>query len=147
MDHQRMTTSGNIPVTTIPALRYANADAAIDWLKTALGFAEKAVYRDPAGIVQHAELLLGNGMVMIGTAGQSQETAHWFVLPEAAGAVTGSVYLIVPDCGPVYASATAAAAEILQELEAKPYGGNAFIVRDPEGYIWSIGEYNPWSTT
>lgn len=106
----------------------------------------ESCYRDKNGIVEHAELLLGNGMVMIGTAGQNKQAAHWFVLPKAAGAVTGSVYLIVPDCGPAYASAKAAGAEILQELEAKGYGGNAFIVRDPEGFIWSIGEYNPWST-
>jgi hypothetical protein len=29
---------------------------------------------------------------------------------------------------------------------SKDYGGKAFIVRDPEGHIWSIGEYIPWST-
>ena len=141
-----MTTSINIPVTTIPAIRYADAAKAIEWLKNALGFTAKAVYRDKTGTVEHAELLLGNGMVMIGTAGQNKQTAHWFVLPKVASAVTGSVYLIVPDCGPVYATAKAAGAEMLQELEAKSYGGSSFIVRDPEGYIWSIGEYNPWST-
>jgi uncharacterized glyoxalase superfamily protein PhnB len=83
---------------------------------------------------------------MIGTVGQNQETAHWFVKPAAVGGVTSSVYLIVPDCEPVYAAAKAAGAEILQELQAKDYGGKAFIVRDPEGHIWSVGEYNPWAT-
>ena len=141
-----MTTANNLPVTTIPALRYADADKAIAWLKSALGFTAKAIYRDDAGTVAHAELLLGNGMVMIGTAGQNKQTAHWFVLPQAVGAVTGSVYLIVPDCVPVYAQAQAAGAEMLLPLEAKDYGGSSFIVRDPEGYIWSVGDYNPWST-
>ncbi len=145
-DHVGMTTSNNLPVTTIPAIRYADADKAIEWLKSALGFTAKAVYRDGAGAVAHAELLLGNGMVMIGTAGLDKKTAHWFVQPQAVGAVTASVYLIVPDCEPVYASAKAAGAEILQELEAKDYGGRSFIVRDPEGQIWSVGEYNPWSS-
>jgi uncharacterized glyoxalase superfamily protein PhnB len=146
MDHEPMTNSNTIPVTSIPAIRYSNADKAIDWLKDALGFTAKAVYRDNKGIVAHAELLLGNGMVMIGTVGQNQETAHWFVKPAAVGGVTSSVYLIVPDCEPVYAAAKAAGAEILQELQAKDYGGKAFIVRDPEGHIWSVGEYNPWAT-
>lgn len=135
-----------IPVTSIPAIRYANADKAIDWLKDALGFTEKAVYRDDSGVVAHAELLLGSGMVMIGTVGQNKETAHWFVQPRAVGGVTASVYLIVPDCEPVYGKAKTAGAEVLQELQTKDYGGKAFIVRDPEGHIWSIGEYNPWST-
>jgi len=141
-----MTTSATIPVTTIPAIRYADANKAIDWLKQALGFTEKAVYRNPAGVVEHAELILGNGMIMIGTAGHNKETSHWFVQPGAAGGVTASVYLIVSDCEAVYATAKAAGAEVLQELQSKEYGGKAFIIRDPEGQIWSLGEYNPWAT-
>jgi uncharacterized glyoxalase superfamily protein PhnB len=140
-----MTNSNTIPVTSIPAIRYADANKAIDWLKQALGFTEKAVYRDAGGAVAHAELLLGNGMVMIGTFGLIKETSHWYVQPSAAGGVTSSVYLIVPDCEPVYASAKAAGAEILHELEVKEYGGAGFTVRDPEGQIWSVGEYNPWA--
>ena len=139
-----MTSSPEIPVTTIPAIRYADADRAIHWLEQALGFTVRAVYRDAEGVVAHAELVLGNGMVMIGTAGRDKPTAHWFVLPQAAGAVTGSVYLIVPDCEAPYARTKAAGAEILQDLQTKDYGGKAFIVRDSEGYIWSVGEYNPW---
>jgi uncharacterized glyoxalase superfamily protein PhnB len=141
-----MTNLKTIPVTSIPAIRYADANKAIDWLKQALGFTEKAVYRDASGAVAHAELLLGNGMVMIGTVGLIKETAHWYVQPSATGGVTASIYLIVPDCDPVYASAKAAGAEILQELETKEYGGKAFTVRDPEGQIWSVGEYNPWAS-
>jgi len=129
----------------IPAIRYADANRAIAWLKQALGFTEKAVYRNASGAVEHAELLFGNGMVMIGTFGLIGETAAWFVEPHAAGGLTASVYLIVEDCEPVYASAQAAGAEFLQELQSKEYGGKAFIVRDPEGQIWSVGEYDPWS--
>ncbi len=140
-----MSNTNSLPVTTIPAIRYVDANQAIEWLKQALGFTEKAVFRNAEGVVEHAELLLGNGMVMIGTFGHIQETAHWFVQPRDAGGLTASVYLIVADCAPVYASAKAAGAEILQELEAKSYGGKAFIVRDPEGQIWSVGEYNPWA--
>jgi uncharacterized glyoxalase superfamily protein PhnB len=140
-----MTNSHAIRVTSIPAIRYANADTAIDWLTHALGFTAKAVYREKNGVVAHAELVLGNGMVMIGTVGQNQETSRWFVEPSAVGGVTASVYLIVPDCEPVYAAAKAARPEILQDLVAKDYGGKAFIVRDPEGHIWSIGEYDLWS--
>jgi uncharacterized glyoxalase superfamily protein PhnB len=32
------------------------------------------------------------------------------------------------------------------ELETKEYGGKAFTCRDPEGHIWSIGEYDPWES-
>ena len=30
------------------------------------------------------------------------------------------------------------------ELKEMDYGGKAFSVRDPEGYLWSVGEYDPW---
>jgi uncharacterized glyoxalase superfamily protein PhnB len=134
-----------IPVTTIPTLRYVRPNEAIEWLKTALGFEEKIVHRTDAGVVEHAELTLGNGMVMIGTAGHEQSTARWYTQPQTAGAVTSSIYLVVPDCGPVHASAVQAGAEFLQELRTESYGGRSFIVRDPEGQIWSLGEYNPWA--
>jgi uncharacterized glyoxalase superfamily protein PhnB len=65
-----------IPVTIIPAIRYIDPDRAIEWIKTALGFTEKVVYRTTAGVVEHAELTLGSGMVMIGTEGYNQPTAH-----------------------------------------------------------------------
>ncbi|WP_263383659.1 VOC family protein [Granulicella arctica] len=114
-----MKSTSDIRVTTIPAIRYTDPDRAIEWLKTALGFTEKVVYRNTAGIVEHAELAFGNGMVMIGTAGRNEQTAHWFVQPHSVGAVTASVYLIVADCGPAWVSAKGAGAEILQEMETK----------------------------
>ncbi len=140
-----MSQTQDILVTTIPAFRYEDANRAIEWLKAALGFTEKAVYRSPEGVVEHAELVLGKGMIMLGTAGHIAKTAHWFTQPNTAGAVTGSVYLAVPDCDQPYASAVAIGAELLQDMETQSYGGRSFIVRDPEGFIWSVGEYNPWS--
>jgi uncharacterized glyoxalase superfamily protein PhnB len=51
----------------------------------------------------------------------------------------------VQDCDAIEAKAKSAGAEFLQELETKSYGGRSFIVRDPEGQIWSLGEYDPWT--
>jgi uncharacterized glyoxalase superfamily protein PhnB len=31
------------------------------------------------------------------------------------------------------------------ELKEMEYGGKAFSVQDPEGYLWSVGEYDPWA--
>jgi uncharacterized glyoxalase superfamily protein PhnB len=52
--------------TIFPALRYRDANAAIDWLGRAFGLQEKVVYRGEDGAVQHAELTLGRGLVMLG---------------------------------------------------------------------------------
>jgi len=55
------------------------------------------------------------------------------------------VYIIVPDCKPVYGRVQASGAELLQELRTMDYGGQAFTVRDAEGYHWAVGEYDPWA--
>jgi uncharacterized glyoxalase superfamily protein PhnB len=33
------------------------------------------------------------------------------------------------------------------ELRTMDYGGKAFTVRDPEGYTWAVGEYDPWKAS
>jgi uncharacterized glyoxalase superfamily protein PhnB len=134
-------------VTVIPAVRYRDCDRAITFLKSAFGFTEHAVYRTAEGAVIHAELLLGNGMVMLGTAGLNAATNDWFVQPdEIGGKVTCSNYLIVDDCAAAYENAKAAGAIVLMPLETKDYGGSGFTVQDMEGHNWSVGDYDPWAS-
>jgi hypothetical protein len=54
--------------TIIPALRYRDAPAAIDWLCRAFGFEKRAVYADDQGGIMHAQLTFGRDMVMLSTA-------------------------------------------------------------------------------
>lgn len=51
----------------ILAMRYRDAYAAIVWLCNAFGFKKHAVYA-AGDIAQHAQLILGNGMIMLGSA-------------------------------------------------------------------------------
>ena len=54
----------------IPGLRYADAPAAIEWLCEAFGFeATLVVPGEEEGAIAHAQLVLGNGMIMLGSAG------------------------------------------------------------------------------
>jgi uncharacterized glyoxalase superfamily protein PhnB len=129
----------------IPSLRYRDAHAAIAWLETAFGFVRRAVYDGPEGTVGHAELRLGTGMIMLGSSTNVNPYSQFYGTPaELGGKVTSPMYLVVEDCEPVYASAKAAGAEVILELRVMEYGGKAFTVRDPEGYMWSVGEYDPW---
>ena len=50
----------------IPALRYRNGQAAIDWLCKSFGFEKKMVVPGDGGRITHAELVLGNGIIMLG---------------------------------------------------------------------------------
>lgn len=137
----------NHPAYVIPSVLYSNADVGIAWLTSVLGFREHVAYRGADGVVEHAELLFGDaGMVMVGTAGRNPETAQWNALPrELGGKSTGGVYLIVPDCTPVWERVQAAQAEVLMPLRTMSYGGQVFAVRDMDGHIWSFGEYSPWT--
>ena len=132
--------------TLIPSLRYRDAQAAIEWLERAFGFTRHAYYPGPEGAVGHAELRHGSGMIMLGSASNPNAYPQFAATPgEIGGRVTSPLYLVVEDCRPVWESCKAAGAEVVMEPREMDYGGRAFTVRDPEGYVWAVGEYSPWT--
>ncbi|MGA2649934.1 MAG: VOC family protein [Terracidiphilus sp.] len=131
--------------SVIPALRYRNAPAAIEWLCGVIGFSRHAVYGGENGTIGHAELALNGGMIMLGSA-KDDEHSHRFKSPdELDGVETRSVYIVVPDADAVHARAVAAGATIVRPLQNTNYGSREFAVRDPEGHTWSLGTYDPWA--
>lgn len=130
--------------TIIPALRYRNAPAAIEWLVKTFGFARHAVYENEDGSIAHAELTLGGGIVMLGS---TKEDAYHkdFKSPEDLGGFeTSSVYLVVSNADAAYARAVEAGAVVVRPLQDTPYGSRDFGVKDPEGHSWWAGTYDPW---
>ncbi|MEO6969016.1 MAG: VOC family protein [Rhodanobacteraceae bacterium] len=132
--------------TIIPSMRYRNALEMIDWLCKAFGFEKNAVYADEKAVVQHAQLTFGNGMIMLGSVDNETAWGKRVVQPdEIGGKQTQACYVIVAGCASHYAQAKAAGAEIVDELETKDYGGSGYSCRDPEGHLWSFGDYDPWA--
>jgi len=127
--------------TIFPALRYRDAATAIDWLGRAFGFERHAVHEGPGGTVGHAELTLGDAMIMLGTAHEGGE-GYDAIAPPPGGS---ALYLAVDDVDGVYERARAAGAEIGREPTDTDYGSREFSARDPEGNIWSFGTYQPWT--
>lgn len=128
-----------------PSLRYADAKAAIAWLKSAFGFAEQEVCEGDLGSIAHAELELAGNLIMLGSVKNDQYGAS----PKTLGGVTGGIYIAFESSAEVdacYASAKAARAEIVRELGDTDYGSHDFSARDPEGHIWSFGTYRPQAT-
>jgi uncharacterized glyoxalase superfamily protein PhnB len=137
----------NSKSTVIPGMRYRDCLAAIEWLCKALGFEKHAVYIGEGSSVMHAELIFGNGMIMLGSESNRSEYSKYTAMPDdLGGRETHTISLIVSDCDAAYAQAKAADAEMVFELAEKGYGGKAFTCRDPEGYLWHVGSYNPWET-
>jgi uncharacterized glyoxalase superfamily protein PhnB len=128
----------------IPAFRYANAPAAIEWLCTVLGFERHAVYEGENGTIAHAEISLGNSIVMLGSAKDDAYGRNFKSPNELGGVETCSLYLVVPDADAAYARAQAAGATVSRPIEDMPYGSREFTVKDPEGHSWSVGTYDPW---
>ena len=132
--------------TVIPCLRYRDAPAAIDWLCSAFGFEKHAVHANPDGSIAHAQLIFGNGMIMLGSV--SNVESEWRRLikqpDEVGGAETQSAYLVVADADAVYARAKAAGAAIVLDIKDEDHGGRSFTCRDPEGHLWNFGSYDPW---
>ena len=134
----------NTVSTIIPSLRYDDALAAIDWLCRAFGFEKQAVYADDKGVVQHAQLVFGNGMIMLGSTANASAWGERIVQPRSIGGrETQCPCVIVADCDAHYARAKAAGAEIVMELEDTDYGSRGYSVRDLEGHLWSFGTYRP----
>jgi uncharacterized glyoxalase superfamily protein PhnB len=126
--------------TIFPVLRYRDAAGAIDWLQRAFGFEEKELYRNDDGKVQHAELRLGSGIVMLG----EHYEGGWFGdSPPEAAATSAGIYVRVDDPDAHCERARAAGAEIMRGPEDQPYGAREYSVRDLEGNPWSFGTYDP----
>ena len=129
--------------TIMPALRYRDAPAAINWLCQVFGFTRHAVYAQPDGSIGHAELTLGGGMIMLGSE-KNDEYGRGFKSPAEMDAETRSAYIVVADVDAVFARAQSSGALIVRPLQDTTYGSREFTVKDPEGHSWSVGTYDPW---
>ena len=132
--------------TAIPCLRYRDAPAAIDWLCRVFGFERHLVVPDDSGGIAHAQLALGDGMIMLGSVRANDYGLLMKQPDEVGGAQTQSSYLVVPDPDAVHARAVAAGARIALAIKDEDYGGRGFSCHDPEGHLWSIGSYDPWAS-
>ena len=128
----------------IPTMRYHDAPRMLDWLCDAFAFERHLVVPGDDGTIAHAQLVLGGGMIMLGSW-RDDAWGNLVKTARQAGAVTQSVYVVVPEVDAHYARATAAGAEIVQPLEDKAHGGRGYAARDPEGQLWSFGSYDPWA--
>jgi PhnB protein len=113
--------------TVTPYLVVPNADAELTFLKAAFGGHEVTCQRNPDGTVMHAEIAIGDSLVMLGQAG-----GQW--TPR-----TAALYLWVKDVDATYARALAAGATSESEPEDKPYGHRNAGVVDRNGVAWGIG--------
>jgi uncharacterized glyoxalase superfamily protein PhnB len=113
----------------------------IDWLRRAFGFEKQTAYMASEASVAHAQLSFGNGMIMLGSVDNTSAVSQRMFQPdEINGRETKNTNLIVSDCTPSTPPPKQPAPK--WSLGRCPYGGKSFTWRDPEGHLWSIGEYD-----
>jgi uncharacterized glyoxalase superfamily protein PhnB len=132
-------------VSIIPTMKYRDATAAIDWLGRAFGFQKRMVVEGKGGAIDHAELTLGDAMIMLGSFRGNEYEKNIRTPRDLGGVCTQSAYVVVDDVDEVYASAMAAGAKVYIELQEPDYGGKMFSCIDPEGQVWTFGSYDPWA--
>ena len=112
--------------TVTPYLVVSNADVELTFLRTAFGAAEIECNRSPDNAVMHAEVAIGDSLVMLGQAGGP-------CTPRPA-----ALYLWVENVDATYAKALAAGATSESVPEDKPYGHRNAGVIDQNGVTWWI---------
>ena len=117
-----------------PSLRYRDARAAIEFLKSAFGFEERVLYENDDGTIGHAELSHGPSILMLGTDRDDRYGSR---------AGQGWIYVAVDDADAHCERARSAGAEIIVELQDTDYGSRDYAARDPEGNVWNFGTYRP----
>ena len=133
--------------TIIPGMRYRDAPAAIEWLCRAFGFSRHLVVPDEDGGIAHAQLVLGSGMIMLGSYRDEGEYDRLVRLPEDAGGSTQAAYIVIEEIEDHYQRAVGAGARVVYELAEQDYGGKLYSVLDLEGHLWNFGSYDPWAET
>ncbi len=121
-----MTVPDNSYRTVTPYLVVPDADAELDFLTTVFDANVTSCDRGEDGSVRHAEVRVGDSLLMMGQAG-----GPWKALPAA-------LYLWVPDVDAAYAKAIAAGATSQMPPEDKPYGHRNAGVLDRNNITWWI---------
>jgi PhnB protein len=112
-----------------PYLVGHNVAGLIDFLAAAFGAVEIERMTDPAGRIMHAEVRIGDSIVMMGEANE-----QFPPLPTA-------IYHYVVDCDATYQRAIAAGGKSLMEPANQFYGDRNAGIEDPSGNKWWIGTH------
>ena len=125
-------------------MRYRDVAAAVDWLRSRLGFELHSSVSDDDGVMVYAQVAFGNAMVMLAPIQDTALDRYMRQPDEIGGAETQSCYFYVEDAAAHFARAKKAGAEIILELQPYDSGGEGYSCRDPEGHIWTFGDFDPW---
>jgi PhnB protein len=126
----------NYPRVT-PYLSIAGAAAAIDFYTQVFGAVERGRMPGPNGTIGHAELEVGDSMIML--ADESPEIG--FRSPNAYGGSPVTIMVYVDDVDGVVGRAVQAGATVVRPVEDQFYGDRSGQFDDPFGHRWAVASH------
>jgi PhnB protein len=121
----------------IPYLTVDDGKGAIEFYKRAFGATERSSMPAPDGRIAHAELEIGDGLVMLSDR-FPQSAAR---TPKELGGTTVALFLYADDVDAVVQRAAEAGATVTMEPEDQFWGDRLGQVTDPYGNVWQIATH------
>ena len=116
-----------------------SASDAIAFYKKAFGAEEVLRMPMPDGKVGHAELKIGDSIVML-----ADEMDHPDAIsksPRTLGGVTSGLCLYVADCDALFNRSVEAGGKVRRPLTNQFYGDRSGTIEDPFGQVWTISTH------
>ena len=123
--------------TVTPYLAVDDAAEALDYYKKAFGAKERGRMEAPDGKIGHAEIQIGDSLVMISDPFPQATTRT----PKELGGTTASVFLYVEDVDSFVKKAVDAGATITMEVADQFWGDRFGTITDPFGHAWSVATH------
>jgi PhnB protein len=123
--------------TVTPYLSVDDASAAIDFYKQAFGATERVRMPAPDGKIGHAELQIGDSLVMLSDPFPQSSTRP----PKELGGTTSGLFLYVEDVDASFQQAVDAGATVAMAPEDMFWGDRFGSVLDPFGHHWSLATH------
>ena len=120
-----------------PYLTLDDAAGAIEFYKRAFGAKERMRMDAPDGKIGHAELEIGDSLVMLADAFPQSSTKS----PRELGGCTGGVFLYVEDVDAVVQRAVDDGATVTMEVADQFWGDRFGSITDPFGHSWSLATH------
>jgi PhnB protein len=123
--------------TVTPYLAVEDATEAIEYYKNAFGAKERVRMDTPDGKIGHAELEIGDSLVMLSDPFPQASTKP----PKELGGTSVNVFLYVEDVDAVVKQAVDAGASLTTEVADQFWGDRFGTITDPFGHVWAVATH------
>ncbi len=120
-----------------PYLFVRSAASAIDFYKSVFGAVETVRMAGPNGKIMHAELKIGDSIVML--ADENPQTA--MMSPQTVGGFSVGLHLYLENVDAVIQKALENGAKALRPIKNQFYGDRSGSLLDPFGHLWTVSTH------